>query len=550
MGNILSAVWSKLQIKVVLSLGCIFLLAGCDKNSTEKEPSSRIFRMNIAREPPTLDPRRGSELIGSTMHFILFEGLMRLNPDGSVSPAQAKTVEISDDRKTYTFHLRGTLWSDGTLVTSADFAKAWKKILSPHFPAANAHLLYPIKNAEGAKKGWVSLDAVGITTPDEKTLVVELENPAPYFLDLVSFCVFFPVNHKIDETDPNWTLEAGSQFTSNGPFKLAKWKHTNEILLEKNPLYWQADQISLDQIHVSMVADENTALHMYENNELDMVGQGISPIPSDALMKFQHDKQLATYNSPGTTIICFNNVNPIFKNKNIRKAFAYAINRKEIVNNLTQLGEEVATSIIPPVLKNNTQLKAFNDHDVFQAKKLFEKGLKELGLTSHSFPQVTYVYSSSEGNHKLAQTLQNQWAQGLGITVKLQNTEHKVLLDKLMSRDYEIAQSIWLAQYNDPMNILERFKSKQTAKNYPGWEHAEYIRLLEKCVQDSTPEERMKTLEAAEMLFMEEMPLTPLYHWKSAFLLKPHVSNTRLLPNGGFDYSRLCVSLTEDPHDQ
>jgi oligopeptide transport system substrate-binding protein len=517
------------------------LLTACGKKEVTPQKTA-VFRMNINREPPTMDPRKGSELIGSAMHFILFEGLVRLNPDGSVSCAQAQSVEISDNRKTYTFHLKGTLWSDGTPVTAHDFEYAWKKILSPNFPAANAHLLYPIKNAEAAKKGVVSLDAVGITSVNDLTLRVDLENATPYFLDLIAFCVFFPVNSKIDAATPDWAYEAGDHFVSNGPFTLKSWKHNDGIVFEKNPHYWEAHQVLLDQIHVSMIPDENTALRMYENGELDIIGLGISPIPTDALAQFQKKGMLETRASPGTTIICFNLNRPPFSNKNIRKAFAYAINRQEIIENITQLGEEVATSVIPPLLKNNTQIAFFKDHDIESAHALFKQGCQELGIDPKNFPEITYSYSTSEANHKLAQALQNQWMQTLGVKIKIQNSEHKVLLDKLGSRSYEIAQSLWVAQYNDQMNILERFKYKHNPKNYPGWENSEFIRLLDQSAFATTAEARFKILEQAETLFIEEMPLAPIYHWRTAFMLKPHLTNTEFLPNGAFNYSRICYA--------
>lgn len=527
----------------------IALLASCGKGSEPPKSSTRVFRMNINREPPTMDPRRGSELVGSAMHFIVFEGLIRLNPDGTPTPAQAKSVEISDDRKTYTFHLRETFWSNGDPVTATDFERAWKKILSPDFPAASAHLLYGIKNGEAAKRGEVSLDEVGIHVINEKTLVVELTNPAPYFLDLVSFCVFYPVNHKIDEQNPNWAFEAGPAFITNGPFKLVSWKHNNELVFEKNPLYWEANQISLDQIYVSMVNDENTALSMFENNELDIIGHGISRIPSEVVHELYQKGRLQIQDSAGTSVVWFNNDKYPFHNKNIRKAFAYAINRQEIVENITQLGEEIATNIIPPILNRNKKPLLFKDNDTSAARAFFQKGLEELGITAQEFPLITYHYSISDANHKLAQVLQSQWANVLGITVALQNTEHKVLLDKLSSRSYEIAQSYWVAHYYDPLNILERFASKENIKNYPHWHHPEYVRLLEKSAVDLTSEERFKTFEAAEALLIEEMPLAPLYHWKSAFMMKPHFSLPNLSPSGPFDYTRLCTNSSKE-HDE
>ena len=524
------------------------LCSSCNKGEESPHQAPHVLRMNINREPLTLDPRRGSELIGSTLHFILFEGLMRLHPDGSIHPAQAETVEISDDRKTYTFHLRDTVWSDGSPITALDFAVAWKRILAPDFPSANVHLFYPIKNAELAKKGDVSLEEVGIYVIDDKTLLVELEHPTPYFLELVSFCVFYPVSHQIDEQNPSWFCEAGPQFVSNGPFKLSSWKHNNEILFEKNPLYWESNQIFLDQIFVSMIGDEITALKMYENNELDIIGHSISRIPNEALLTLYKRKLLHFTDLPGTVVVCFNNSQFPFNNKNIRKAFSYAIHRKELVENITQLGEEIATNILSPALINHKNRSYFKDHDTQLALACFQKGLEELGVHAEEFPEIFYNYSLSDINHLMAQALQNQWAEVLGVKVTLRMNEHKVLLDNLKMKNYYIAQSFWIAQYNDPFSILERFKSKKNVKNPPGWEHPEYSRLLEKSALAPTAEDRLKNFEAAEELLMEEMPLAPLYHLKSAFMIKPHLSLLNYSPKGAFDYARLSWEPT--PHSK
>ncbi len=529
-----------LRILAVLILVC---LLGCHSAGAPSK-SQHTLRINISREPPTMDPRKGSEWVGSTMHFMLFEGLMRLTPSGTLIPAQARSVEISDDRMTYTFHLRGAHWSDGSLVTAKDFELAWKKIIDPQFGAANAHLLYPIKNAEKIGKGELPIDQLGISSQDDLTFVVQLEKPTPYFLDLIAFCVFYPVNHTVDEKNPEWMMEASPQFVSNGPFTLKTWKHNREIIFEKNKEYWEAPLIDIDQVCVSMIADENTAMNMYQNGQLDVIGMVVSPIPTDALHHFYEQGLVKNRSAPATTIISFNTSKFPFTNKHIRKALSYAIDRSQIVKNITQLGEDAATNLIPSSLipscwTAGSKNSYFQDFDLINAEKELRLGLKELGI--HELPRVTLEYSSNEVQHKLAQVLQQQWGKNLGIAVDIQKYEHKTLLDRLINRTYDLATTYWFAQYKDPMSIFERFMYKKSAKNYPNWEHPEYIRLLEQSAQDITPAKRAETLARAEALLLEEMPLAPLYHWQTSFMMKDRLAFKDLEPTGAFDYSRLTV---------
>ncbi len=505
--------------------------ASCQKKEQSARREIQCVHLNLKNEPATLDPRKGGDIISSHLHFLLFEGLVRLNKDDSITPALAKSFEISADRTVYTFLLRDAVWSNGMPITAFDFEKSWKDILDPSFPSPNAYLLYPIKNAEAAKQGKVPLCEVGIAAKDAKTFVVTLEKPTPYFLDLISFCAFFPVNQQIDEEYPDWALNAGKQYISNGPFILKEWKHNNEIVVVKNPLYWDQNRMRFNKIHFSMIDNETTALQMFENGELDMLGDPLSPLPIDALASLKKKTKVYTNPVGGTTMISFNVDAFPFNNAKIRKAFAYAIDRESIVKNITQMDEIVATNAIPPVLKNNRYRAFFKDGDTTQAKTLLEEGMQELGITKEAFGSVVYYYTAAELNHKIAQAIQQQWQSALGVQIKIENLEHKILMDKLIKRDYAFAQSRWLVQYNDQMNILERFKSKMNSKNYSNWENPEFIRLLEDSFYENGLK-RAEILEKAEEIFLSEMPICPIYHWVMPYIVQPHLSNVGMTSIG------------------
>jgi oligopeptide transport system substrate-binding protein len=529
-------------LKAMLLIFCstLIFLTSCQKKTSSITSLEQRIHLNLKNEPATLDPRKGGDVISSHMHFLLFEGLVRLNPDGSIVPAQAKTFEVSADGTVYTFILRDTVWSDETPVTAYDFEKSWKDILDPAFPSVNAYLLYPIKNAEAAKKGIMPLSEVGIVAKDAKTLMITLEKPTPYFLDLISFCVFFPVSSQKDKECPEWAFNAGKHFVSNGPFILKEWKHHNEIVAMKNPHYWDQSRVRPDEIHFSMIENENTALQMFENGQLDMIGEPLSPIPVDALPTLVKKKNVFKHPVAATTMITFNVDRKPFNNVKIRKAFAYAIDRDSIVKNITQMGEIPATNAIPPILKNNRNHAFFKDADIKLAKTLLEEGMKELGITLDAFNDIVYYYSTSDLNHKIAQAIQQQWKNVLGVQVKLENADHKVLMDKLIKRDYQFAQSFWFAQYNDQMNILERFKFKTNAKNYANWHNSEYTRLVEQSFYENGIK-RAEILEQAEQIFLNEMPICPIYHWDITYMLQPHLGDVGMTPIGDLVFEKLRI---------
>lgn len=494
---------------------------GCNAQSNTVKQQ---LRTGINREPQSLDPRVGSDVISSTLQFLLFEGLTRFNPDWTISLSMADSIDISKDRKTYLFHLRDAKWSDGSPVIAYDFEYTWKKVLDPKSPSPNAHLFFPIKNAEEAKKGLCPLSEVGVRAVDEKTLRVELKHPTPYFLDLTSFVAFFPVSSKKDRADPQWTRKTGSEFVCNGPFTLQRWKRHVVIQLKKNPHYWNLGKISLDKILFSFIADSTTALHLYECGELDLLQHSLCPFPAEPLQALFKKGLLQLSATAGTQIIAFNTEQFPFHNVKIRRAFGLAIDREAIVSNVLKMGGGPAFSAIPPVLKKGREETLLPSCNPLEAKQLFDEGLKECGIETWQFPPLTFLFSSSDINKKIAEALQHAWKETLGVSVSLQAVEHVTLLEKFNKRQYQFAQANWLAQYNDPMNIFERFKYKENFKNYSGWENEEFKALLNRSFEESG-EKRLSTLKEAEEIFLREMPVLPLYHLNAIFLKKPYVKN-------------------------
>ncbi len=494
------------------------------------------LRFHIIEEPSSLDPRRGGDLTSSKIQFLLFEGLTQLHQDGSVSLAQAHDIKISKDKKTYTFFLGRTRWSNGEQVTSHDFEKAWKDILSPNSTSANAHLFYMIEGAMQAKQGLIDLSEVGIHTPDDKTLIVKLEKPTPYFLALISFCSFYPIPSQIEDKHPCWATNSGPYFVSNGAYTLATWKHQNELILKKNLLFRDPEKVCINHVHVSVISSEQTALQMFENGELDL----LSPIPTEALKSQKNRAALHTAPSTATTLISLNTLASPLSNRNLRKALAYSLNRNLIVNHISELDETVATDFVPPIMKQGKNLNFYIDYQHAMAQEYLKLALIELGMNQEDLNELTLVYTHSENQHKIAQELQQQWMNTLGICIRLQSMESKTVLSKLAKKNYSLALTSIRSQYFDPLSFLERFKFKENIKNYPSWDNVIYQKILDESAY-FTGNERLQLLIQAEKHLMEEFPIIPLYHHSFNFLSSELIENFEFSPCGGLFIERLKI---------
>jgi oligopeptide transport system substrate-binding protein len=262
-------------------------------------------------------------------------------------------------------------------------------------------------------------------------------------------------------------------------------------------------------------------LSMFEHNELDWAGYPLSVLPTDAIPSLVKKGTLQQYMIAGTYYYVFNTKQFPFTNVNIRKAFTLAINRQAIVKNVTQAGQLPAMSLIPPTMWKVTPY--FQDHDIAEAKKYLDHGLQELGITVDQLPTITLSYNTSQAHHKIAQAIQEQWNQALGIKVKLENKEWKVFLDELRHYQFQIARMGGLATVNDPMTFLDFYRYLSSHLNHSQWTNPEFSELLEKADLATDPDQRMALLRRAEQVFMDDMPIAPIYFYTGVYLKKPYV---------------------------
>lgn len=496
---------------------------GLEEWKKKKKQNSNLIRLYYEGSSYSLDPRLGGDVHSTIVLKALFEGLTRRGKDGSLALAIADKITISDDLKRYTFRLREALWSNGDLVSAYDFEYAWKKILSPDFNSSFAYLFYPLKNAQAIKKGELALSSLGVHSLDNRTLSIELEDPCPPFLELLSHVIYSPVNHYIDERYPNWFTLAGSSYVCNGPFYLLKsdieW---GRYELAKNPHYWDASKVQLDRI-LLLKADAKTAFEMFTNDEIDWLGRPVSPWD----ISFSSFNEIAQSSNSYTVYwYVFNVQRYPFHNKNLRKAVAHAIDRKELL----ALYPDIGTPAITPLPLPHTQHRHLQipDSSPERATDYLEKGLKELGITQKQLPSVILSCPNGEIRYQMTLLVKRQIEQTLGLTCHIQVLPWEHLFTKMLQGDYQFGSIGWTALVNDPFYTLNVFKNANEGVNFAKWEHPQYQALLDAAAREMDPTKRQTYIAQSEALLMEEIPLIPIYYETPRFLKK---SNIFLLNN-------------------
>ncbi len=498
--------------------------ATADAGSSE----GKILRTNNNSEPGSLDPALATGTHDSWAMQHMFEGLMKYNEKGEVVEGMAKEMKVSDDGLKYTFTLRDDAkWSNGDPLTAQDFEFAWKRVLDPETASEYSYQLYYLKNGEAYNNGEAKAEDVGVKAVDDKTLEVELESATKYFPSLAAFYTLYPVPKAIVEKNPDWAKDPkNGDFITNGPFVIKDWKHNEGIDLVKNDQYYDKDKVKLAGIHFDIIEDQNTSWQRYEGGEYDFI---VSP-PNTIVNKLQQakDEQLTIGDDLGTYYFALNVKEKPLNNVKVRQALSLAIDRKAIVENITQGGQLPAEGMVPFGLLDD-QDKDFRDdqgnlvkEDVEEAKKLLDEGLAEEGMTKADLNGKVIVYNTDESHKKIAQAVQEMWNSKLGISVNLENMEFQTLIDRRREGDYFISRAGWMGDYSDPMTMLDLFMTGNP-QNDPKWSNAKFDELLKKAKTETDQKVRMDSMKEAEKIMMEEMPVIPIYFYTQPYVTKPNV---------------------------
>ena len=503
-------------------------LGGCSDrvNNVTSGNLSGTLHWGNSTEPQSLDPHIATgvpehHIISSLMEGLVFKDKETLEP----RPGVAKSWDISEDGRVYTFYLReNARWSNGDVHNAHDYAWSWWRALQPGLGNLYAYMYFPIENAKAYYDGEISdFDQVGVKALDDFTLEVRLANPTPYFLQLLDHYSMFPVHQATvekfgtaDQRGTRWTYEGN--IVGNGAFQLKEWKINRRITVERNPHYWNADNVGLNQIIFYPTENVTTEERMFRAGQLHYSG-----VPSDKIATYKESKNPALRIQPylGTYFYRLNVETPHLQDKRIRRALAMTIDRESLISQITKGGQIPAYAITPPGTMGyypDTDLK----FDPEAAKKL----LAEAGYPDgNGFPATEILYNTSEGHRKIAVAIQQMWKEHLNIDVNLLNQEWKVYLDTVSGRNYQIARAGWIGDYVDPNNFLDMFICKG-GNNRTHWCNKEYDKLiLEQAPRAKSHAQRLAIFKRAEKMLMDDMPVIPIYIYTSNNLVHPTVKN-------------------------
>jgi len=459
-----------------------------------------------------------------TVTRLLFEGLFRIDRDGGdYKPALAKSTTISEDGCVYTFTLHPSKWSNGEEVTAYDFEYAWKTMLDPSFTTSFSYVLYDIKNAVEANQNNGSIDDIGVKAIDSHTLQVTLENPAPYFLELLSMPIFSPICRSVCQKG-----DQGPEYVSNGPFILKQHDLNSQILLEKNPIYWSPTQPKLDRISFTIIEDPQTVYNMFCSGQLDWFGDPCGIIPLDMLSELD-PKTIHKQDIGQCVWLRCQMKNPLLRSKYIRKALATAIDRDVICNQLLNCGELPAQTILAKSLSLLSEAP-FKNGDTEEARRLFAKGLEDLGLTKENCPPLSIQYKCDDQSLKgIAEIIREQIETVLGITVTLEDCDYGTLLARFFSGDFHLCLLDWFTFYQDGGYSLNWFKHER-------WGDSIFKEALDKADASISVADRKKYLKVAEERFTDELPVIPIIHKNCKYLKAEDLEGEALSAVGQVDF--------------
>ena len=523
--------FAKKSTRFVYSGALVFLIAfgGCHQKEKKKKSCCEV-RLAVDSPLRSLHPHIGVDCPATHALRMIYEGLLRRGEDRQIVAGVATHYTVSKDRCRYTFFLRQSYWSNGDLLTAYDFERTWKEAVTPGSTHWGSSVFSVIRHAAACIRGEAEVDEVGVRAVDAYTLVVDLEHPAPYFPSLVASTMYAPVHT---------SARAGGPMVVNGPFYVKSWKGGQKLTLQKNRWYWDVAAVKLDKLHFYVIPDPMAQFYLYEQGELDYIGDPLTPLPCDVLKKRGVKSDLLFAPSATVSWIFVNTEVFPFHHPRLRRALMLALDRKLLTQHIAQLGEIPTTRL----LKLDSVGLSFGsvEQKRDQARALFEEALADLGVSRAELSPLTISHRASLWATRLMQAVQQQWQEVLGWEVKLEASDWTSHVGKVIQGRYELAEMRWIFWYDDPMHVLQSFGNKEVEVNVSRWESDEYCQVIASADWELDREKRRRELIKAEKLLIEEAPVIPLYFNHIAYLKSPRLKGVMLSPCHDIDFKHAYV---------
>ncbi len=574
----------KKVLAMALAVGLTFgLLSGCNSAKSSSTPTTLTpIKVCVGSEPASIDPALNQSVDGSIYLVHAFEGLTKTDKNNATVAGIAQSWDISKDGLTYTFHLRtDAKWSDGKPVVAGDFVYAWQRDVNPKTASAYAYQLYYIKNAQAintqaldangnpekvkmdasgkpvtdakgnytpeASGKYISANAdgtptwlndLGVKATDDHTLVVTLGAPCAYFLQIAGFPTLDPVRKDIVEANPTTWATNPSTYVSDGPYILKTWKHNSEMDFVENPYYYDKKDIVGAPLDFLLMDDTTSILAAFKNGQLDES----DTYPTDELSSLVSSGQAKIYPYLGLYYYVFNDQIKPFNDVNVRKALTLSVDRNYIVNSIAKGGEIAAGAIVPPGIfdaDGKTDFRSNGGSFIDTSASALSSNIKAaqaaLALAGYpggkGFPTIELKYNTLDLHQKIAEYVQAQWEQNLGIHVDIVNEEFSVFINDRNTGNFQAARDGWIADYADPMTFLDLFTST-SGNNDAHYKNPTFDSLISDALNTGDQTKRMSDMHQGEKILMDNYACMPLYYYTSPDLVSPKLKGFVSSPMG------------------
>ncbi len=519
----------KIFSPIVLGLlaASALVLSGCggDGGSAKDQASKTLtlHRGNSA-EPLTLDPQLASGTWENNIIGDMFIGLLTENAAGKPVPGMATGWTTSPDGLTWTFKLRDAKWSDGVPVTADDFVYSFRRLLDPATLAQYASLQYVIKNAEKVNSGELPPEALGVRAIDPHTLEIKLAYPAPYLLGLLTHYTAMPVPaHVVKEKGNDWIKPENIQV--NGPFKLTEWRSNDYVHIVKNPAFYDAANVCLDDIFYYAITDNNTAERQVREGKLDINND----FPGQKLEFLNQQLPGYVHIHPylGTTYYAFNTRRKPFDDARVRNALAMALDRDFMTDKILKSGQIPAYSLVPPGVNNYPKgaRAKWASLSLEERRAKARELLTEAGFGPDHPLEFEFTYRNTGDNPRVAPAVQSDWSQiAPWVKATITGVETQIHYDNLRTGDFDVGDAGWIADYNDAQNFLYLLQTKTKQMNYGRYSNPEYDALVDQSNHELDMQKRAAIMRQAEQLMLDDMPVIPMWYLVNKALVNPRVT--------------------------